>query len=62
MKIFRLVRTDDGEHRFSFNAKDIEEAIKMKNRWCHYHSFCISSYKVEETTDTKWMHNDYIKE
>ena len=60
MKIFKLISNDFG-HKFSFNAKDLKDAISKAKNWCNYHSHHFDSmYKVEETTDTKWIHNEYM--
>jgi hypothetical protein len=59
-KIFKLISNTMG-HKFSFNAKNIEDAISKAKNWCNYHSFHFESeYKVEETTEEKWMHNEYV--
>lgn len=59
MKIYKLICPDFG-HKFSFNAKDIKEAESKMKDWCLYHSFPFTGYKVEETNDPKWMHNEYV--
>ena len=59
-RIFKLISNEMG-HKFSFNAKNIEDAISKAKDWCRYHSHHFESeYKVEETTDSKWIHNEYI--
>jgi len=59
MKTYKLICETFG-HKFSFNAPDIETAVKMKNEWCSYHSFNFKDFTVEETTNTKWVHNEYF--
>ena len=59
MKTYKLICKTFG-HKFSFNASDFETATQMKNEWCHYHSFLLNDFTVEETTDTKWIHNEYF--
>lgn len=59
LKIYKLICKDFG-HKFSFNAKDERDAEMKKNGWCRYHSFDNRDFKVEETTEAKWMHNEYI--
>lgn len=59
-KIFKLICNDFG-HKFSFNAQSLTDAISKAKGYCRYHSFSFESeFKVEETTDKKWMHNEYV--
>lgn len=58
-KIYKLICKDFG-HKFSFNAKDINEANDKKFEWCSYHSFNAKDFSIEETTEEKWMHNEYV--
>ena len=58
-KIFKLI-CDTFGHKFSFNAKDMNDAISKAKSWCNYHSHSFSDYKVEETNEEKWMHNEYV--
>ncbi len=59
MKTYKLICNTFG-HKFSFNAKNEEAAILKMKEWCAYHSHYPMDYKVEETTETKWIHNDYV--
>lgn len=58
-KIFKLISNQMG-HKFSFNAKDIDDATAKAKDWVRYHSHSFSDYSVEETTEEKWMHNEYV--
>ena len=58
-KIYKLISKDFG-HKFSFNAHDFETATHMMKQWCLYHSFYFGDFSVEETTDVKWIHNEYF--
>jgi hypothetical protein len=58
-KIFKLICKTFG-HKFSFNAKDMDEAISKAKKWCRYHSYSFDDYSVEETTEKKYMHNEYV--
>lgn len=59
MKIYKLICSEFG-HKFSFNAKDSQDAESKKRAWCRYHSFNHSDFRIEETEDTKWIHNEYM--
>ncbi len=61
MKIYKLVCKDFG-HRFSFNAKNDEEAESKRIGWLTYQGMLKSrnEFWVEETTDSKWIHNEYM--
>jgi replication initiation and membrane attachment protein DnaB len=59
MKIFKLISKELG-HKFSFHAKNIAEANSKKNEWARYHSHSTQDYVVEETSDPKWLHNEYF--
>jgi len=60
MKIFKLICNELG-HKFSFHARNIEDATSKAQDWCRYHGFNFrNEYKVEETTDEKWIHNEYV--
>lgn len=61
MKIFKLICKDFG-HKFSFNAKDLEEAKSKMMGWLEYHDMLRSKsdFSVEETTDPKWIENSYV--
>lgn len=59
MKIFKLICHTFG-HKFSFHAKNLEDAISKKGDWCLYHSFSPRDFDVEETTDGKWIHDEYV--
>lgn len=58
-KIYKLLCKDFG-HKFSFHAEDDNEALDKKNEWCNYHSFNNRDFMIEETTDTKWIHDEYF--
>ena len=60
MKIFKLICKTFG-HKFSFNAKNIEDATSKVAAWCWYQGHSLRDYKIEETTDTKLIYNQYIK-
>ena len=59
IKIFKLIHKDLG-HKFSFIAKDEVDAWDKAMNYILYHSHSKSEYKVEETTDPKWIHNEYV--
>ncbi len=59
LKTFKLICKVFG-HQFSFNAKDMDDATDKTANWCAYHSLPYRDYKVEETTDQKWLHNEYV--
>ncbi len=58
-KYFKLICETFG-HKFSFEADCITNAENMKNEWCNYHSYNPVNFSVEETTDSKWIHNEYF--
>jgi len=58
-KIFKLI-CDIFGHKFSFNASSMDDAISKAQDWCSYHSFNLCDYKLEETNEEKWMHNEYV--
>lgn len=58
-KIYKLICPEFG-HKFSFNAANMAEAESKMKDWCLYHSFPFHGYRVEETTEEKWMHNEYV--
>lgn len=58
-KTFALICNTFGR-KFSFNAKDEQDAISKAKGWCNYHSHSFNDYKVEETTDSHDLHNEYI--
>lgn len=58
-KIFKMICSTFG-HKFSFNAKNIEEAESKKIGYARHHSHNPNDYTVEETTETKMMHNEYV--
>lgn len=57
--IFKLICKTFG-HKFSFHAVNLPTANMMKNEWCDYQSFNRADFSVEETTDSKWMHDEYF--
>ncbi len=59
MKTYKLICATFG-HKFSFHAPDINTANQMKIEWCCYHSYNAVDFSVEETTDQKWIHNEYF--
>lgn len=61
VKIFKLICNEFG-HKFSFHAHDMEEAISKKGGWCYYHRFHPADFQVEETTEEKWMHDEYVND
>jgi len=58
-KIYKLICNTFG-HKFSFNAVDQKDAENKAWNWCRYHSFHLRDFKVEETTEEKWIHNEYV--
>lgn len=58
-RIFKVICNSVG-HKFSFNAKDEQAAETKLSKWLSYHSHSRSDYKLEETTEEKWMHNEYV--
>ncbi len=58
-KIYKLICKDFG-HKFSFNAKNIKDAESKIREWTAYHSHSFSDYTIEETADTKWIHNEWV--
>lgn len=58
-KIYKVICSDFG-HKFSFNAKDEKDADIKLNKWLSYHSFDKNGYSLQETTEEKWIHNEYI--
>ena len=59
MKTYKLICNDFG-WRFSFNADNEKEAELKKKAWCRYHSFDCNDFRIEETEETKWIHNEYV--
>lgn len=59
LKIYKVICSDFG-HKFSFNAKDEVDAKKKFNNWLNYHSYRCGGFKIEETTEEKYMHNEYV--
>lgn len=59
MKIYKVICNDFG-HKFSFNAVDEKDAESKLSNWLNYHSYFRRDYKLEETTEVKWMHNEYV--
>ena len=57
-KIFKMMCIDFG-HKFSFNAKNQEEANDKVYGYSNYHSM-FGQFYAEETTESKWMHNEYV--
>lgn len=58
-KIFKVICNDFG-HKFSFNAKDMQDAENKLSAYLNYHGHFRRDYKLEETTEEKWMHNEYV--
>lgn len=58
-KIYKVICLDFG-HKFSFNAKDNQEAEKKLLSWLRYHSFDRSEYLLEETTELEMIHDEYV--
>ena len=58
-KIYKLICKDFG-HMFSFHAKDDTDAMNKKWDWCNYHSHSYQDYRLEETTEEKWIHDEYF--
>lgn len=50
---------NDFGHKFSFNAKNIEDAKIKRNNFERYHSN-YNQYTLEETEETKMLHNAYV--
>jgi hypothetical protein len=58
-KIFKVISNELG-YKFSFNAKNEKDAESKFSNWLNYHSHFRIDYKLEETTEEKWMHNEYV--
>ena len=58
-KIYKVICKEFG-HKFSFNAKDENDAERKLSEWVSYHSHLRRDYTLEETTDGKWIHNEYV--
>lgn len=58
MKIYKVICNDFG-HKFSFNAKDEQDAKDKLRNYESYHSM-HGAHTVEETEKEKWMHNEYV--
>lgn len=57
--IYKMICSTFG-HKFSFNAKNIQEAEAKKNEFARYHSHNPKDYAVEQTNEEKMMHNEYV--
>jgi len=58
-KIFKVICNTFG-HKFSFNAKDDEDAERKLFTWVRYHSFQRRDFQLEETNEEKRIHNEYV--
>jgi len=58
--IYKLICNCFG-HKFSFHAVNLPTANMMKKEWCNYHSFNPTDFKVEETTNTQRIHDEYFE-
>ena len=57
--IFKLICKAFG-HKFSFHAVNLATAEAMKREWGDYQSFNAADFSVEETTDSKRIHDEYF--
>ena len=67
MSIYAMICKDFGR-KFTFTAKNFEDAISKAKSWCRYHSYCygedITTEKAKSSLHPSGyddLHNEYLR-